>query len=228
MSLTTRDLDNLQRSWRIEDRVCEKIANDLFYTKKANPDDFIMLEMMALVQRHYFWKGAPDQPRVPAGEAGGGQWTSGGDHVSGGDGNNTPGMGHNRPPVIVKPTKVPMGPMLPAMLDHVFNRNRLPQERQDAVNDTLSHINNGTVPEGLGHKWGDEFKNEDRVLPEIGVGGFKDPITYKEYKVAPPPNEYNIGTWRIVQGSDGSTYLTGSHYGRRQDGKQERPFVRIK
>jgi hypothetical protein len=225
MRLSHKDLEGLELSLRVEDLTLKKIAHDLVFNKTYDRDDLMMLEIVDFLRDYYEAKGLKDQPRDRLG-----RWTRGGDSVDGGSGNDIPPppMGHNRPPVAVKPSKVPMGPMLPAMLDHIFNRNRLPQERQDAVNNTLSHINNGTVPEGLGDKWGAKYHNEGDILPQYGDRGVTESLTYKEYKVAPPPNEYNIGTWRIVQGSDGSTYLTGSHYGRRQDGQQQRPFVRIK
>ena len=65
-----------------------------------------------------------------------------------------------------------------------FNINRLPDERQVAVNDTLSNINMDTKPNWLApnrtKKWGSEFQNKKGDLPEETSGG--NEITYKNIK----------------------------------------------
>ena len=109
-----------------------------------------------------------------------------------------------------------------------FDIKRLPQERQDAVADTLSHINKGTRPAGpTGRRWGVEFENRPRAgesRPDLPAKDAKgNLITYTEYRVSPRPGQSGGGTDRIVIGSDGNRYYTGSHYGD-MGGK---PFVRI-
>ena len=104
-----------------------------------------------------------------------------------------------------------------------FNINRLPAETQAAVNDTLSHLNVGTKPSGPTRvKWGSRFHNKNGDLPEFDANGSR--ITYKEYRVAPRQGVSGPGYDRIVVGSDGRRYYTGTHYG----DNPGKAFVRIK
>ena len=109
--------------------------------------------------------------------------------------------------------------------DSIFNVNRLPQARQDAVNDTLSNINSGQRPSWLPsnrrNKWGSEFHNSRGDLPTRDGNG--NAITYREYDVQNTTGAPGAGSDRIVTGSDGRTYFTGTHYG----DNPGKPFVRI-
>lgn len=97
---------------------------------------------------------------------------------------------------------------------------------QIATNDTISHILNKTVPSWLPQnrlkKWGSEFKNSDGNLPKTTINGTK--ISYAEYDIQNTRTNNGAGIDRIVVGSDGRMYYTGTHYGD-TGGK---PFVRIK
>ena len=108
-----------------------------------------------------------------------------------------------------------------------FNPNRLPRDVRDATNNTLADINSGRQPEWLDRngrkRWGSEFKNKDGDLPRVDASG-KD-ITYEEYRIRNTrPNETGAGVDRIVVGSDGRRYYSGTHYG----DNPGRAFVRIK
>jgi hypothetical protein len=92
-----------------------------------------------------------------------------------------------------------------------FNVNRLPQERADAVNDVLSNINGGTRPDYASGNWGRPYNNRSGELPSTDASG--NPITYSEYNARPAPGEAGFGETRIVVGSDGRRYYTGTHYG---------------
>jgi guanyl-specific ribonuclease Sa len=106
-----------------------------------------------------------------------------------------------------------------------FDVKRLPQGQQDSVFDTLSHINSGTVPTGpTGKRWGIPFENREGHLPLKDADG--NLIDYFEYRVAPVPGAQGAGTERIVTGTDGARYYTGTHYGTADFGVK--PFVRIK
>lgn len=98
------------------------------------------------------------------------------------------------------------------------------RNQQDAVNNTLSHINSGTRPTGpVGTRWGVPFRNDRRDLPSHDALG--RPVDYSEYRVDSTPfGETGAGSRRVVVGSDGSRYFTGSHYG----DNPGKPFVRIK
>ncbi|WP_068081561.1 polymorphic toxin-type HINT domain-containing protein [Polycladidibacter stylochi] len=124
----------------------------------------------------------------------------------------------------------PINPNAPPVLVHNdcfpkvdFNINRLPNDRQVAVNDTLSHINGGTVPTGsTGKRWGIVFRNREGNLPSKTSAG--EAITYREYRVSPQADQTGASTERIVVGSDSRRYFTGTHYG----SNLGKPFVRIK
>ncbi len=101
--------------------------------------------------------------------------------------------------------------------DKAFDPKRLPQDVQDSTHDNLSHMNKGTMPEGVANnknsreKWGSKFKNKDGILPTKTAN--KAPITYKEYDIVDPKLPVSErGAYRIVEGSDGSRYFTGDHY----------------
>jgi guanyl-specific ribonuclease Sa len=106
-----------------------------------------------------------------------------------------------------------------------FNVNRLPKDQQAAVYETLAHINAGTRPATpvIGKNWGQTFRNRFGDLPKTDAEGKE--ITYGRYRVdAEPFGETGAGSKRIVVGSDGRVYFTGSHYG----DNPGKPFVRIK
>lgn len=107
-----------------------------------------------------------------------------------------------------------------------FNLNRLPLNLRNAANDTISHINKGTKPSWLTpdrrRKWGSKYENLNGALPQTTSNGTQ--ITYKEYDIKNTRGTNNAGIDRIVVGSDGRMYYTGTHYGD-NGGK---PFGRIK
>nr|WP_313906199.1 ribonuclease domain-containing protein [Rhizobium leguminosarum] len=102
----------------------------------------------------------------------------------------------------------------------------MPNRLRENVNDTMSNINSGTIPSGASSvRWGIAFSNKEGVLPVKTPSG--DPISYKEYRVANPNSsapEDNV--YRIVVGSDGRKYFTGTHYGQAKLGSKA--VVRIK
>ncbi|WP_185734619.1 RHS repeat-associated core domain-containing protein, partial [Burkholderia sp. Bp9031] len=87
----------------------------------------------------------------------------------------------------------------------------LPAAEESALLNTLSHIDNGTVPTGpLAKKWGTQFKNWAGDLP----GGQGPTSPYREYRVAPSPGTTGAGTNRIVMNNQtGEMYYTWTHYG---------------
>ncbi|MBA1421445.1 MAG: ribonuclease [Epsilonproteobacteria bacterium] len=96
----------------------------------------------------------------------------------------------------------------------------MPENLQDSVHDTLNNINKGTKPSGLakgrGQKWGSEFKNNKGQLPKKDTNGKK--IIYQEYDVVNVRDSSGTaGIDRVVVGSDGKKYYTGSHYGNTGD-----------
>ena len=79
--------------------------------------------------------------------------------------------------------------------------------------DTLAHIKKtGNPPYKV--KGGKTFKNDGRegsqLLPNEDASG--NPITYKTYDGNPKQTWVNLGTERIVIGSDGKAYYTDDHY----------------
>jgi len=114
----------------------------------------------------------------------------------------------------------------PCSYDTIFNANRLPNDLRESVNDTLSNINKGTVPSGNASiRWGTTFTNNEGFLPVKTSDGA--PISYKEYRVANPYSSApGDNVYRIVVGSDGRQYFTGTHYGQADFGTKA--FVRIK
>ena len=98
----------------------------------------------------------------------------------------------------------------------------LPPAEESALNDTLTHIDSGTVPtDATARRWGIRFNNRDGDLP--GASGSNSP--YLEYRVAPPPGVNGAGPLRVVVDSQtGETYYTWTHYGDSGDP----PFVRIR
>lgn len=87
----------------------------------------------------------------------------------------------------------------------------LPADEDSALNATLQHIDDGTVPtDATNVKWGQQFKNWNGDLP--GAQGAASP--YREYRVAPPPGTPGAGPLRVVVNSQtGETYYTWTHYG---------------
>jgi RHS repeat-associated protein len=104
----------------------------------------------------------------------------------------------------------------------------LPAAEESGLKDTLSHIDNGTVPAGpTSVKWGTPFKNfgapsgQEMLLP----GGQGDNSPYLEYRVAPPPGTSGAGPLRVVRNTQtAATYYTWTHYGDSGDPA----FVRIR
>lgn len=97
----------------------------------------------------------------------------------------------------------------------------LPAAEEATLDDTLSHIDAGTVPSGpTSKKWGTKFENKEGRLP--GASGADS--SYTEYRVAPPSGK-GAGPLRVVvDGSNGSMYYTWTHYGTAGDPA----FVRIR
>lgn len=98
---------------------------------------------------------------------------------------------------------------------------KLPAAEETGLNETLAHLDAGTVPSGpTATKWGTKFKNWSGDLP--GAKGPNSP--YKEYRVANPYGD-SAGALRIVKNTDtGETYYTWTHYG--DSGNP--PFVQIR
>lgn len=83
-------------------------------------------------------------------------------------------------------------------------------------------IKSGTRPAGWTGKWGDPHGNKEGNLPRTDA--FGNPITYREYYLPKNPGETTKwGGNRLVVGSDGSVYVTTTHYG--QSGNP--PFVYV-
>jgi guanyl-specific ribonuclease Sa len=93
----------------------------------------------------------------------------------------------------------------------------LPINEEQAVLNTMKHIENGTVPSGkLSKKWGTPFGNREGYLP---AGN------YLEYRVAPPVGNKGAGARRVVKNVDtGDLFYTWTHYGDSGDPA----FLRIK
>ncbi|KVX47422.1 ribonuclease domain-containing protein [Burkholderia cepacia] len=87
----------------------------------------------------------------------------------------------------------------------------LPAAEESALLNTLSHIDNGTVPTGpLAKKWGTQFKNWAGDLP----GDQCSTSPYKEYGVAPSPGTTGDGANHIVVNDQtGEMCYTWTHYG---------------
>ena len=98
----------------------------------------------------------------------------------------------------------------------------LPKGEEEALLNTLSHIDAGTKPAGpLGKKWSTPFKNYEGKLP--GGSGTSSP--YLEYRVDPGPGVSGAGARRVVVNSEtGETYYTWTHYGDSGDPA----FVRVR
>lgn len=96
-----------------------------------------------------------------------------------------------------------------------FNLNRLPENLKLSANQTLDWINKGERPPWLatrrGQKWGSTFENTNKDLPTETATG--KAITYKEYDMQNVRGTDGPGIDRIVVGSDGRKYYSGSHYG---------------
>lgn len=91
-----------------------------------------------------------------------------------------------------------------------FNVNRLPQAVRDSANETLASINKGVVRSGVPEgRWGHRYNNVDGSLPLREANG--NPITYSSYDV-PVSGQVGHGANRIITGTDGSRYYTGTHY----------------
>ncbi|WP_376751576.1 ribonuclease domain-containing protein [Psychrobacter sanguinis] len=59
-------------------------------------------------------------------------------------------------------------------------------------------------------KWGSNYDNRNKVLPSKDKNG--NNITYKEYDIPNMRDGLGAGIDRIVVGSDGRRYYTGTHY----------------
>lgn len=75
--------------------------------------------------------------------------------------------------------------------------------------DEYVRSHNGNAPEG--YRGGDVFYNREGKLPTTDSSG--NLIQYKEYDVNQFVKGVNRGAERLVQGSDGSSYMTSNHYG---------------
>jgi guanyl-specific ribonuclease Sa len=97
----------------------------------------------------------------------------------------------------------------------------LSAEEEQAVVDTMTHVDRGTVPTGpTSKRWGTPFKNQDADLP----GGTMANSPYKEYRVAPAPGTNGAGARRIVvDDATGDMFYTWTHYG----DQVQVPYVRI-
>ena len=88
----------------------------------------------------------------------------------------------------------------------------LPPDEENLLLDTLSHIDNGTVPTGpTGIKWGSPFNNwgTPPYLPGGQGPGFSP---YQEYRVG--SGGLGAGARRIVHNpATGEAYYTWTHYG---------------
>jgi RHS repeat-associated protein len=102
----------------------------------------------------------------------------------------------------------PCAPAKPAWI----TPGSLPVSEDAALDATLRHIDDGTVPtDPTGVKWGSKFKNWAGDLPG-GQGPVDSP--YLEYRVAPPPGTGGAGPLRVVVNSQtGEMYYTWTHYG---------------
>ncbi|MFJ2186327.1 ribonuclease domain-containing protein [Streptomyces anulatus] len=109
----------------------------------------------------------------------------------------------------------PAGPCVP------WVSGKLPAAEEAGLNDTLAHLDAGTVPSGpTATKWGTKFKNWSNDLP--GDKGPNSP--YREYRVANPYGN-GAGALRVVKNTQtGDTYYTWTHYG----DSENPPFVRIR
>ena len=98
----------------------------------------------------------------------------------------------------------------------------LPPDEENLLLDTLSNLDNGTVPTGpTGVKWGSPFNNWG--TPPNLPGGQGGVSPYQEYRVG--SGGLGAGTRRVVHNpATGEAYYTWTHYG--QAGCP--PFVRIR
>ena len=96
----------------------------------------------------------------------------------------------------------------------------LPPDEENLLLDTLSNLDNGTIPAGpTGVKWGAPFKNWSGFLP----GGQGPGSPFQEYRVG--SGGLGAGTRRVVHNpASGEAYYTWTHYG--DTGCP--PFVRIR
>jgi hypothetical protein len=87
------------------------------------------------------------------------------------------------------------------------------------IEETMSYIMNGEKPpKKLGYNpnpeynnWDVEYRNDTKILPVVDKSG--NPITYREYRVRSLKKGSEHNVHRIVVGSDGRYYYTGTHYG---------------
>jgi hypothetical protein len=80
------------------------------------------------------------------------------------------------------------------------------------IEETMSYIMNGEKPPSkIKYHWGAEYKNKTNDLPTVDKSG--NPIQYKEYRVRSLKKGSEHNVHRIVVGSDGRYYYTGTHYG---------------
>ncbi|WP_200809718.1 ribonuclease domain-containing protein [Papillibacter cinnamivorans] len=77
-----------------------------------------------------------------------------------------------------------------------------------------------------GTKAGKLYQNADDLLPKTDSAGYR--ITYREFDINSPTQNFGRDAERFVVGSDGSVYYTDSHYGQRISPAGLPPFVKIK
>jgi len=100
-----------------------------------------------------------------------------------------------------------------------------------AVDDTLAHIANNTIPSGpAGTRFGVVFRNDplkESSIPELPFS--TDPKYYHEYRIIPSGVQPLPGTnvLRLVTGGRGEVYYTFRHYGT-ADNIPGVPFVRLR
>ena len=92
-----------------------------------------------------------------------------------------------------------------------LNKNQLPKEEKDALERTLTHIDNGTVPrDKTSNRWGIIFRNDQKRLP--GASG-KSLSPYRKYRVQPEPGVNNGGVRRVLINTEtNERFYTQDHY----------------
>ncbi len=136
----------------------------------------------------------------------------------------SPGTLPNSPKQIAGPSSVPKGPISPKTGSPIPTsvNQPLPSNVLIDAQQAVKSINSGTRPPGWGGKWAVPHKNLEGNLPKLDAAGKQ--ITYHEYYLPKNPGDNTKwGANRLVVGSDGSVYVTTTHYG--QSGNP--PFVYI-
>lgn len=77
--------------------------------------------------------------------------------------------------------------------------------------ETDKYVKNHDGEAPAGYRGGRQFMNYEEKLPQTDNNG--NAIVYREYDVNQQVYGVNRGAERLVQGSDGKTYITTDHYG---------------